>query len=162
MPIHVHLAWQNDLPAVVEILNHAIRELDATFETRELSLEDFVGTDMPLTVLVAEEDGVIVGWASLTQSHGSSGWAHTAEDSVYVHHAHHGRGIGTLLLQSLLPIARARGYHAIIAMITEGNEASIALHRKFGFTDAGILREVGRKFDRWLDVRLMQVMIPPK
>jgi len=81
------------------------------------------------------------------------------EDSVYVHGDHHGKGVGRALLEELVRLATAHGFHAVIARIVGGHEASIALHRAVGFDVVGTEREVGRKFGRGLDVVVMQRIV---
>nr|MBA2481425.1 N-acetyltransferase [Planctomycetota bacterium] len=110
-------------------------------------------------VTVAELDGEIVGWGSLGPFRPRDGLRHTVENSLYVRHDRHRRGIGAALLADLIARARAAGHHAIIAGISAEQTASIALHRRFGFTEAALLREVGRKFDRWLDLAYWQLLL---
>ena len=83
----------------------------------------------------------------------------TVEDSVYVHADHRGEGIGRILLGELVRLAEAHGFHSVMARIVGGHEASIALHAACGFEHAGVEREVGRKFGKWLDVVLMQRLL---
>jgi phosphinothricin acetyltransferase len=78
---------------------------------------------------------------------------------VYVHRDHRGRGVGRLLLDDLVRLGRDHGFHAIIARIVGGHEASISLHRACGFETIGVEREIGRKFKRWLDVMLMERLL---
>ena len=81
------------------------------------------------------------------------------EDSVYVHAEHRGRGIGRVLLDELIRLGTAHGFHTVIGRIVGGHTASIALHRACGFEDVGTEREIGRKFGRWLDVVIMQRLL---
>jgi phosphinothricin acetyltransferase len=78
---------------------------------------------------------------------------------VYVHRGHQGKGVGALLLGNLVEVATTHGFHAMFARIVGGHEASVALHRAFGFEVVGTEREVGRKFNRWLDVTIMQRLL---
>ena len=110
-------------------------------------------------VVVAEVDGEIAGFASLSAFRDRPAYRTTVEDSVYVHRDHRGRGVGRALLGEILRVAEARGFHCVIARIVGGHEASISLHRALGFEHVGVEREVGRKFGRWLDVVLMQRML---
>jgi L-amino acid N-acyltransferase YncA len=107
---------------------------------------------------VADDDGV-VGFASLSPYRDRPAYATSVEDSVYLRADHRGRGVGRLLLEALVDIAARHGFHTIIARVVGGHEASIALHRSLGFEVVGTEREVGRKFNRWLDVVLMQKML---
>ena len=103
-------------------------------------------------------DGV-VGFGSLSPFRSRPAYAGTVENSVYLLDDFQGRGIGRLLLDELIRLAQAHGFHTVIARISGGNEASIALHAACGFETVGIEREVGRKFGRWLDVVEMQRML---
>jgi L-amino acid N-acyltransferase YncA len=81
------------------------------------------------------------------------------EHSVYVRPSHQGRGIGRALLVAVIEAARADGVHALIGGLSADNEVSLALHRSLGFVEVGRLPEVGRKFDRWLDLVLLQLFL---
>lgn len=111
-------------------------------------------------VTVAEEAGEVVGWGALNPFHPRAAYRFTTENSVYVHHAHHRKGIGRAILADLCARADALGFRSIIALISADQAASIALHRQFGFQDGGYLRAVGFKFDRWLDVAFLQRPAP--
>ena len=103
--------------------------------------------------------GVVVGFGSLSPYRPRPAYATTVENSVYVDPAHQGRGIGRRSSPSSCGSPRDHGFHSVIARIVGGHEASIALHAACGFEIVGIEREVGRKFNRWLDVVLMQRML---
>jgi L-amino acid N-acyltransferase YncA len=110
-------------------------------------------------IIVAEVDGQVIGWGSLSAYHARSAYRHTVENSVYVHHQYHRRGIGSLLLQELITRARGLGHRAIIAGIDAAQSVSVALHAKFGFEEVGHLRQVGFKFGHWLDVIYMELLL---
>jgi len=101
----------------------------------------------------------VVGFASLSPYKERAAYRTTVEDSIYVHNEFNGRGIGKLLLGHLLDAALQSGFHAVIARIEVGSEASRALHASLGFELVGIEREVGRKFNRWLSVAVMQKLL---
>lgn len=154
-----------DLPAVLAILNDAIAHTTAvwslkpaTLASREAWLAERQGRGFP--VLVAEAGGAaaggVLGFASFGDFRPWEGYLHTVEHSVYVAAAARGRGVGGLLLEALIGRARAMGKHVMVAGIEAGNLASIRLHARQGFVETGRLPEVGRKFDRWLDLVLMQ------
>src|SRR5207253_2162491 len=105
---------------------------------------------------VALRDGTIVGWGSLSAWSDRPAYRHTVEDSVYVCHDMHRQGIGAVLLADLLARAGALGHVAIIARIAADQPISEALHERFGFERIGVLRRVGYKFDRWLDVAMWE------
>ena len=109
---------------------------------------------------VAEDDaGRLVGWSALNPYHARPGFRFTTENSVYVAADQRGRGLGKLLLAPLIDAARARGLHAIIAAIDATNEASLRLHRQFGFVQVGHFKQVGYKFDRWLDLVYLERLV---
>jgi phosphinothricin acetyltransferase len=111
-------------------------------------------------VLVAEEDADdVVGFASLSPYKDRPAYSTTVEDSVYVRRDQQGKGVGRLLLAELVSVATRHGFHAVMARIVGGHEASIRLHAGLGFERVGTEREVGRKFGRWLDVDIMQRLL---
>ena len=158
-------ATEADVPAILDIYNEAILHSTATFDVEPQTLVERLQwlreTKHPHCVIVAEEEGRVVGWGCLRSFRQRVAYRFTAEDSVYIHEEHRGNGVGTLLLAELIERAKKGGFHTVIAGMTEGNPASEALHRRFGFVEAGREREVGYKFERWLDVVWMQLMLPP-
>ena len=151
-----------DLQAITEIYNEAIRRTVATFDTEPKHLAEqeewFNEHGAKNPILVAELSGKIVGWASLSKWSDRCAYADTAEISLYIEECHQGKGIGHALMRSILERGRQAGLHTLIARIAEGNEVSIHLHESLGFKHVGIMKEVGRKFDRLLDVYLMQLI----
>lgn len=127
-----------------------------TFEEQAEWLEARSGA---LEVVVAEIDGEVVGFASLSAYRERAAYRTTVEDSIYVHADHRGAGVGRALLEEIVSVARERGFHAVIARIVADHAASIRLHAAIGFQHVGIEREVGRKFGRWLDVAVMQLLL---
>jgi L-amino acid N-acyltransferase YncA len=110
-------------------------------------------------VIVADEGGDIVGFASLSPFRDRPAYNSTVEDSIYVRSDQRGKQVGHQLLEELVALAAQHGFHTVIARIVGGHEASIGLHRRLGFTEIGAEREVGRKFGTWLDVVVMQRML---
>lgn len=161
--VTIREAKLEDLPALLHIYNWAIKHTVATFDIDEQTLEqrkewfDHHGGDYPL--LVAEEAGEVLGYACLSRFRDKQAYAKSVENSVYVDEKHFGRGIGKLLLEELLQRARRLGYRTVIAGITGGNESSVRLHEKFGFTFVGCFKQVGYKFDAWQDVHFYQLML---
>jgi len=149
-----------DLGAITEIYNDAILHTTATFDTQPKTLADqqawFAQHSARYPVLVAEEEGAVVGWASLTPWSDRCAYADTAEISLYVRDGCRGRGLGKQLTAAILAAGRGAGLHTVIACITQGNEASLRLARSCGFAEIGAMREVGRKFGKFLDVHLLQ------
>lgn len=157
----IRAATEADLPAILTILNEAILNTTAvwsltptTLEQRRAWMADRRAKGMP--VLVSEFDGIVAGFASYGEFRPWEGYKHTVEHSIYVDSTVRGRGVGRALLAALLDDAKFNGKHMIVAGIEAENTASIRLHAGFGFVEAGCLRQVGRKFDRWLDLLFMQ------
>ena len=109
--------------------------------------------------VAVEKDGRILGWSALNPYHARIGYRFTSENSVYVASNCRGKGIGRALLGPLLEAGKARGLHAILAVIDADNEASIRLHAQFGFEKVGLFKQVGFKFGRWLDVVYMEKLL---
>ncbi|MDP3879266.1 MAG: N-acetyltransferase family protein [Dehalococcoidales bacterium] len=153
-----------DLKAITEIYNEAVLNTDASFDIKPKTVTEqeawfaHHGTRRP--VLVAELDGGVVGWASLSEWSHHNAYADTVEVSLYVKLMFWRRGIGGKLLEEILLAGEKVGLHTVIARITAGNSVSIHLHESAGFEHIGVMREVGRKFGRLLDVHMMQKIYP--
>jgi L-amino acid N-acyltransferase len=156
-------ATERDLPAIDRIYNWYIPRSTCTYQETvdpfESRVEWFRRHGEAHPVIVAQQDDQVVGWGSLSGFRDRSGYRFTCENSLYVHHEHHGRGIGRALLADLVERARSLGYRSIIAGIDAEQAVSIALHRRSGFETCGRLSQVGFKFGRWLDVVFMQLML---
>jgi len=156
-------ATSHDAPAIAEIYNHYVRTSTATFDTEEKSAENRVGwleqhgEDHP--VLVADTDGTVVAWGSLSPWGTRCAYRHTVEISVYVAPDAVGRGLGPEMSSALVAQARRAGHHVVVSQIVHENVASLRMSERLGFTHAGTLHQVGRKFDRWLDVVLMELVL---
>lgn len=154
---------ERDAAAVMAIYNHEVLNGTATLdlETRTITAQqEWMRQHQGATpVIVAEHDGEVVGFASLTPFKERAAYRTTVENSVYVRPTSQGLGIGKRLLGEIIDRARRLGYHSVIARITGDNAGSIALHRMFGFELVGIEREVGRKFGQWLDVTELQLLL---
>jgi L-amino acid N-acyltransferase len=161
--MQLRLATSDDAEAIRQIYNLEVTTSTATFDLVPRSLEEQVAwleaRSGAHAVLVATEDGDVVGFGSLSPWRDRPAYATTVEDSVYVHRDHHGKGVGKAILGELLATATAHGFHACMARIVGGHEASIALHAACGFEVVGTEREVGRKLGRWLDVVLMERLL---
>lgn len=161
MEMEIRSAVLADLPMILRIYNHMIATSAATFDLEEQTLEQRLewfhhyGGKYPL--IVAVEEGQVVGYCSLSMFRTKPAYDRTAEVSVYIDPVCQGRGIGKHLLAEILRLGKELNYHAIIAGITTGNEVSIRLHEQFGFTFVGRFREVGWKFDQWQDVDFYQL-----
>ncbi|GGZ12303.1 GNAT family N-acetyltransferase [Streptomyces poonensis] len=151
-----------DVEAIAEINAYYVTETLATFDETPRStgewlriLEDRRARGLPF--LVADVDGSVAGYAYAGPWRPKPAYRHTAEDTIYLAPGHTGRGLGTALLNVLLTESAAAGIHRMIAVIADtGDGGSLALHRRFGFTEAGRLTAVGHKHGQWIDTILMQ------
>ncbi len=157
-------AREEDLPRIRAIYNHEVQSSTATYDTRPRTAAEqrawFAMHGGSHPVLVAERDGAVCGWASLSPWSDRAAYRRTVEVSVYVAEEWRRRGIGRSLLVALIDAGRAHRHHALIARISSDNTASIALHAALGFEVAGTLKEVGVKFGRMLDVCVMELILP--
>jgi L-amino acid N-acyltransferase YncA len=164
MGVNVRLAERRDAAAIRSIYNLEVAESTVTFDLVPRTLDEQVewidehSGGHPAVVAV-DEQGVVVGFGSLSPYRDRPAYNPTVEDSVYVRRDLRNAGIGRVLLDELVRLALAHGFHSMIARIVGGHEASIALHVRCGFTIVGTEREVGRKLGKWLDVVLMQRML---
>ncbi|HEX9260863.1 MAG TPA: GNAT family N-acetyltransferase [Acidimicrobiales bacterium] len=152
-----------DAEAIRAIYNLEVETSTATFDLEPRTLEAqrawLADRSGAFSTVVAVDDGAVVGFAALSPYKERAAYRTTVEDSVYVRRDCHGRGIGKALLDHVLDVATAHGFHAVMARIEAGGAASRAVHMACGFQLVGIEREVGRKFGRWLDVALMQCLL---
>lgn len=163
--ITIRPATVSDAAAILEIYNREVLETTATFDLVPRTLaqqQEWISARTgAFAVIVAVDAGTrqVVGFSSLSQYKERAAYSTTVEDSVYVHRDFNGLGIGKQLLGRLVELARDSGFHSIIARIEASGQASRALHASCGFELVGIEREVGRKFNRWLSVAVMQRML---
>lgn len=154
-------ATADDAAGVLPIYNQAVTETAAVWNDAPSDLAGraaWIGARLAAgyPVLVAEQAGRVVGYASFGDFRPFDGYRHTVESSVYVAPDLHRQGVGRALLEALIGRARAMGKHAMVAGIEAGNLASLRLHAAAGFVETGRLPQVGRKFGRWLDLVFMQ------
>jgi phosphinothricin acetyltransferase len=163
--MRVRLATIDDAEAIRSIYNVEVADSTVTFDLVPRTLEDqrawLTARSGAHAVLVGDDNGEVVGFASLSPYRDRPAYSTTVEDSVYVRRDQQGHGLGKVLLGELLQVATAHGFHAVMARIVGGHHASISLHRAHGFDIVGTEREIGRKFGRWLDVVLMQKILSP-
>lgn len=161
--IQVRKAMKEDVSSILEIYNDAIVHTTATFDLEEQTLEEkeewFKQFNDTYPLFVAEIEGQVVGFSSLTEFRKKKAYAKTVENSIYIHQSARGKGVAKLLLDRLIVAAKEVGHHTIIAMITKGNEISIKLHEQYKFECVGELREVGDKFEQWQDVYFYQLIL---
>lgn len=161
--LYIRSALDADCEAINEIYNYYVVHSTCTYQTEPEPIASrrtwFAAHGPAHPVIVAEVNGAVVGWGSLSRFHPRAAYARTVENAVYVHHEHLGRGIGKAILAELVDRAGKLGHHTIIALISAEQGASIALHEKLGFARAGLIHEAGFKFGRWLDVAYLQKMV---
>jgi len=162
--MHARLARSSDGDAIRSIYNAEVVGSTATFDLvprtaaeQAAWLEEHRGP-YPAVVAVDDEDRVL-GFGSLSVFRDRPAYSTTVENSVYVGDGHRGLGVGRVIMDELIKLATQHGFHAVIARIGGANQASIALHEACGFRMVGVEREVGRKFNRWLDVSVLQLLL---
>jgi phosphinothricin acetyltransferase len=157
------LAERRDAEAIRAIYNVEVQGSTVTFDLVPRTLDEQIqwldehSGGHP--AIVAVDGDTVVGFGAISPWRPRPAYSPSVEDSVYVHADARGRGVGRLLLEELVRLGEAHGFHSMFARIVGGHEASIALHAACGFETAGVEREVGRKFGKWLDVVVMQRML---
>ncbi|MED7929084.1 GNAT family N-acetyltransferase [Nonomuraea sp. LP-02] len=158
----IRAAVPADLAAVTAINAHYVANTVITFEETPPTVADWQARLADLTArgfpfLVADVGGEVAGYAYAGPWRPKPAYRHTVEDSIYLAPGHVGRGLGNALLAALIDGAMTAGLRRMIAVIADaGDDRSIALHRRHGFTEAGRLTEVGFKLGRWVDTTLME------
>lgn len=163
MGAQVRLARREDVPSIHEIYNDAIINTTAVYNYEPITLEHQLRwfetkQQQNFPVFVAEDTTGVVGFSSYGSFRAWPAYLHTVENSVYVHPQRRGQGIGKLLIPPLIEAAIAQRMHAIVAGIDATNIASIRLHTYFGFAQVAHFKEVGFKFNRWLDLVFMELL----
>ena len=153
----------SDVDAITEIYNEAILNTTATFDTEPKTITErlqwFQSHDTRHPIWIAELDGKVIGWISLSKWSDRAAYNDTGETSFYVNSEYRGKGIGTALLQTLIKEAQLLKYHTLIARIAGESSVSLHVHEKFNFIQVGILKEVGLKFGKLLHVHILQKML---
>lgn len=162
--ISIRHANENDLPAMLDIYNEIILNTTAVWHsdphTLEMRQEWFaIKKEQGYPVFVAEAEGRMVGFSTIGPFRPWIGYRFTVENSVYVAADSRGKGIAKLLLPPLIEAAKELNLHAIVAGIEASNEASIVLHKKFGFEEVAHFKEVGYKFNRWMDLKFLELVV---
>lgn len=157
MAVTIRPAELEDLPSIVEIYNEAGVATTASYDLEPVTVEERTewferlrSRNHPVLVLV--KDGEIVGYANYGPFRDKDAYRHTVEHSLYVAAPHRASGAGRMLMGALLDHARGHGVHTMVGVLDAENAASRAFHARMGFEEVGVLREVGFKFGRWLDV----------
>ncbi|KAF2516271.1 N-acetyltransferase [Flavobacterium salilacus subsp. salilacus] len=164
MSITIRPAQLSDVAHILPIVNHAILHTTAIYdyEPRTLAnMEQWFAEKQQnnFPVFIAIQNDIVVGYAAYGKFNPKEGYKYCVEHSVYVAEGYSGKGIGKLLLVTLIEHAKQQALHTMIGLIDADNKDSIAFHEKFGFVKTGVLKQVGHKFDRWLDVQYMQLML---
>lgn len=154
-----------DIETILEIVNHAILNTTAIYDYNVRTLNEQISwfqekqqQSFPIIVATDENDKV-VGFGTYGTFRIKIGFQFTVEHSVYVKNGFSGKGIGKSLLQKLIDLAKSQKLHVMIGCIDAENQGSIAFHEKFGFKKSGVLNECAFKFDKWLDLQLMQLIL---
>jgi L-amino acid N-acyltransferase YncA len=167
MSVSMRPAILSDIPAIARIYAHAVKTGTASFELEppdeaEMTRRMQALLDGKFPYLVAEVDGAVASYAYASLYRTRPAYRFTVENSVYVAHDMHRRGIGKMLLLKLIEQCTALGFRQMIAVIGDSDQAaSIGVHKACGFEDAGNLKNIGWKFGRWLDTPLMQRALGP-
>ncbi|THU40692.1 N-acetyltransferase [Niastella caeni] len=162
--IQIRTAIEKDLEAMLEIYNDVIVNTTAVYDyephTLEMRRQWFrIKEAQGFPVFVAEENGRVAGFSSIGPFRAWAAYKYSVENSVYVAADQRGKGIGKKLIEPLIQAAEQLNMHTIIAGIDATNEASIMLHRSFGFVEVANFKQVGYKFGRWLDLTFMQLLL---
>jgi len=156
--LEIRVARRPDLPRLTEIYNYYVVNTAITFDLKQLTVEeravwfDEHAETGRYRLVVAEEGGRVIGYASTSQFRTRSAYDTTAETSIYCAPEAVGRGVGSALYRRLFELIKDEDIHRLAAGITLPNEASVALHRRFGFAPVGVFTQNGRKFKRYWDV----------
>ncbi len=160
--MNIRKAKIEDLPRIVEIYNWAIENTTATFDTESKTVEDqtswFFDHDEDHPLVAIELENVVVGWGSISSWSDRCAYSGTGELSFYIHPDHHGKGVGSYLLNHLIELGKRCNFRTLISRVSAESNASLYLHRKNGFEEIGIMKSVGLKFGREIDVVLFQTV----
>ncbi|HZS38236.1 MAG TPA: GNAT family N-acetyltransferase [Polyangia bacterium] len=161
--LEIRDATAGDLTGINDIYNHYVLNSTCTYQYEPSTMDErrawFAEHDAAHPVTVAVRGAEVVGWGSLSWFRTRVGYRFTVENTVYVRHDAHRRGVGRALLDDLIERARRLGHRTVIAGISAEQAASVALHHAAGFEHVARIREVGFKFDQWLDVIFMQLLL---
>ena len=154
---------QKDAKEICEIYNQYVLNTIVTFEEESVQPEDMLqridGITQKLPWIIYEENNHIIGYAYASEWKSRCAYKHSVESTVYLKNGASGKGIGSMLYRNLLNQLRSKNIHAVIGGIALPNESSVALHEKFGFEKIGQFKEVGYKFDQWIDVGYWELML---
>ncbi len=164
MEIKIRPYQIDDAPGILEIINYNILNSTALYDYEQRTLENQISIlDEKLSkgfpIIVATENGIVVGFGYYSEFRFREAYKYTVEHSVYAHPNHLEKGIGKLILENLIHLAKVQKLHTMIGVVDAENKGSIEFHKKFGFEIAGTIKESGYKFNRWLHSVFMQKML---
>lgn len=163
MLLLIRPATKADAAAIADIYNQGIADRGATFETEPrvaADIEARLGDQEHLPMLVAEDAGAVIGWAGLSSYRPRACYEGVGEFSIYLDRSARGRGAGRQLLTALIEASRERGYWKLVSRVFPSNAASRALCRSCGFREVGVYEKHGRLDGRWMDVVIVERLIP--
>lgn len=159
----IRLVEVNDAAQICDIYNYYVKNAIATFVEIPFSVPEMETKIQDISVsfpwFVYEENGIILGYAYANKWNERAAYRHTLESSIYLKNGTLNKGIGTMLYQSLLDEISKSDYHVVIGGISLPNEASVRLHEKFGYHKSAHYKEVGFKFEKWIDVGYWQLIL---
>lgn len=164
MDVIIRHATEHDITSILQIVNYEILNSTVIYDYNERNLEQQTDwfklkqkNNMP--IIVAVNDNTIVGFGSYSIFRPWDAYKLSLEHSIYVDKDFRSQGIGKLLMIELINLAKKEGYHTMVAGIDTSNNRSIEFHKNFGFKEIGVFKEVGYKFDKWLDLIFMQLFL---
>ncbi|MBY5947634.1 GNAT family N-acetyltransferase [Photobacterium rosenbergii] len=166
MNIHIkYCTYDQHAPEMLDIFNDAILNTTALYEYEPRTMETMdhwfaskIAGEYPV-IGAFDDNGTLMGFASLGQFRPQAAFRFTAEHSIYIADGFRGKGIAVELMKTLIILASRLGYRSLVGAIDLENMASLRLHQKFGFEEAGVIKAAGFKFDRWLDLAFYQLSI---
>ncbi len=164
MKTKLRQAEMHDLPGILKIINYNILHSTAIYDYEPKTMEYIQSwfaekQQAGWPVIVALQNNEVAGYGTYGTFRTKDGYKYTVEHSLYVSDEFTGKGIGKILMTELIWLAKQHGLHSMIGCIDAENQNSIDFHKKFGFKEAGTLKEVGFKFNRWLDVTFMELIL---
>jgi L-amino acid N-acyltransferase YncA len=164
MSMAIRNASESDLPVILDIFNDVILNTTAIYQNQQMTSDEIVDwyqfkLKNHWPILIAEQDGRAIGFSTFGTYRARECYQSSVELAVHVAKEYRGQGVGNQLLSNLIQVARDRKFHVMMAGIDSANASSIQLHKKFGFQICGEIKQVAKKFDRWLDLTFMQLIL---
>lgn len=166
MGFHIRPFKESDTPYILDIINNSILFTSHNYDYETKTLEDLQSLfsdklKAGLPILVGEIDGEVCGYATYGVFRAKPGYRRTLEHSIYLNAKAQGKGLGTEMMHQLIGIAESQGYHVMIAGMDSENTGSYRFHERLGFREVARIPEVAFKFEKWLCLVLMQLIINP-